>query len=191
MQLGTVDFKTLVRISTAAAEPITRMNQQHCIRELCQHALPKSSIPHRCTLSRFQIRVQLYSTVGMRRTVIESSEATILSASPRSAEIPEVVSLPNIPKRGLVSLPSIPFPSQSIFFHYYDQRTSADKAPELLYANTIGSANYRLSQIKGKVLGLDLEWRVQGPVNVSLIQICDEHSIVLLHLANMKGPTPS
>jgi hypothetical protein len=34
---------------------------------------------------------------------------------------------------------------------------------------------------------MDLEWRPQGKTNVSLVQICDENMILLVHICNMKG----
>lgn len=34
---------------------------------------------------------------------------------------------------------------------------------------------------------MDLEWKPQGKTNVSLVQICDENVIILIHICNMKG----
>jgi len=170
------------------------MNRQRCIREVCRNGLApqsKTFVRPRPLVFKTRIGVQFYSTVKLSQTVIQSSETTIPPYIPLDIQSVKVNLSPTPENVGIVPLPSIPFHSTSLFFQYYAQRTSSDKSPELLYANSIGSANYQLSRIEGKVLGLDLEWRVQGPVNVSLVQICDEHKILLLHLTTMKGFTTS
>jgi hypothetical protein len=166
------------------------MNRQRCIRELCRHSLRqqcRAFTRSRNPLLRTRIGVQFYSTIKLSQTVIQSSETTIPSSIPIDIQRLQAKLSPKPQTVGIVPLPSLPFHSNSGFFHYHDQRTSSNKSPQLLYANTIGSANYQLSRIKGKVLGLDLEWRVQRPINVSLVQICDEDTILLLHLTTMKG----
>jgi hypothetical protein len=100
------------------------------------------------------------------------------SAGPRS---------PAMQKDPIVPKPLPPHHSDTRFFRYSDQRTSSSKRVVLQYANTVGSANWLASQIKGSVLGMDLEWRPYGEVNVSLVQICDEDTILLIHLTTMKG----
>ena len=166
------------------------MNRQRCIREVCRNGLAPQSrtfVRSRPLVLKTRIGVQFYSSVKLSQTVIQSSETTIPPSIPLDIEPLKVNSSPTPENVGIVPLPAIPFQSSSVFFQYYAQRTSLDKPPELLYASSIGSANYQLSRMKGQVLGLDLEWRVQGPVNVSLVQICDEHTILLLHLTTMKG----
>lgn len=171
------------------------MNRPRCIREVCRNGLaPRSRAfaRSRPLIFKTRIGVQFYSTLKLSQTVIQSSETTISPSIPLDIQPLKVNSSPKPENVGIVPLPSIPGPSSSSFFQYYAQSTSSDDPPALLYANSIGTANYQLSRkLKGKVLGLDLEWRVQGPVNVSLVQICDEHTIILLHLATMKGFTTS
>lgn len=184
--------RTQRRINIVVDQPKTRMNRQRCIREVCRNSLaPRSRTfaRSRPLFFRTRIVVQFYSTLKLSQTVMQSSE-TIPPSIPFDIQPLKVNSSPT-PENVEVPLPCIPFPSSSVYFQYYAQRTSLDKAPELLYASSIGTANYQLSRMKGQVLGLDLEWRVQGPVNVSLVQICDEHKIILLHLATMKGFTTS
>jgi len=171
------------------------MNRQRCIRELRRHGL-QLRLQHRATIRlhplflRTPIAAQFYTTIEISQTVVQSSETipspVCLNDGPRPTE-----PFPKPEKVSLVPLPSYPYHSESVFFQYYDQRTSLNKSPQLEYANTVGSANYLLRRIKGRVLGLDLEWRVQGPINVSLLQVCDEHTILLLHLTPMKGLSPA
>lgn len=165
------------------------MNRQRCIRAVRRHSLQlqcRAAVPLKPPFLRTRIGIQLYSTIEISQTVIQSSE-TIPSSVPLNHR-PRRATPPPKPENGrLVPLPSHPHHSNSSFFQYYDQRTSSNKSPQLEYANTIGSANYLLRRIKGRVLGLDLEWRAHGPVNVSLVQVCDEDTVLLLHLAPMKG----
>jgi hypothetical protein len=87
----------------------------------------------------------------------------------------------------LVSPPLQPQHSRSRFFQYMDQRTSSNTPVTMHYTKSIVQANWLVSQIKGTVVGMDLEWKPQGKTNVSLVQICDENMILLIHICNMKG----
>jgi hypothetical protein len=113
----------------------------------------------------------------------DSSSGLLIEKAPSSAE----TGIPATQKDSVVPKPLPPYHSDTHFFRYSDQRTSSSKRVALHYANTIGSANWLASQIKGTILGMDLEWRPYGDINVSLVQICDEHTILLIHLAAMKG----
>jgi hypothetical protein len=73
------------------------------------------------------------------------------------------------------------------YWTFEGQRTSENKPIVVKYAQTAEKANYLVSTLKGPVLAMDLEWVPFGPANVSLVQICDEESIVLIHLALMRG----
>jgi hypothetical protein len=185
-------FRDPERDSAGRLPPTTMMNRR-CIREVCRHSLHlqrRPTIPLKPPFPQTRIGVQLYSTVEISETIIQSSETTTIPSSvPLDHRPPCSIPSPKPEKAGLVPLPSHPCHSDSAFFQYYDQRTSSNQSPQLEYANTVGSANWLLRRIKGRVIGLDLEWRVQGPVNISLVQVCDEHTILLLHLAPMKGFT--
>jgi len=60
----------------------------------------------------------------------------------------------------------------------------------LRYAKNYDFADWLVTTLKGDVLALDLEWRIEGPVNVCLVQICDENNILLIHLAAMGSHSP-
>lgn len=92
-----------------------------------------------------------------------------------------------MPPKPLVPLPRPPSPTTTRFFRYTNYCTSSNKPVTVRFANTVGSANWLVSNMTGKVLGFDLEWMPNCPVNVSLVQICDEENILLLHLSQMKG----
>lgn len=94
------------------------------------------------------------------------------------------------PSTPLVSPPLQPHHSRSRFFQYMDQRTSSNTPVTMHYTKSIVQANWLVSQIKGRVVGMDLEWKPQGKTNVSLVQICDENMILLIHVCNMKGCIP-
>lgn len=84
------------------------------------------------------------------------------------------------------SQPILPrFHSKNDYWDYQDQYTSSKSRPVLRYAKTYDFANWLVTTLKGDVIGMDLEWIVGGPVNVSLVQLCDENSILLIHLAAM------
>jgi len=91
------------------------------------------------------------------------------------------------PAAPLVSPPLQPYHSRSHFFQFMDQRTSSNTPVTMHYTKSIVQANWLVSQIKGRVIGMDLEWNPQGKINVSLVQICDENMILLIHICNMKG----
>src|SRR5271167_3850117 len=137
-----------------------------------------------------------YSTTSHRQPVTQSSPADNLpsfisqtsnliaetiTVQAESLEITEAV--PTVP---LVSLPPYsPYISRTKFFQYFDQRTSTPGQRVLsTYTKSLVQANALVSQIKGSVIGFDLEWRSQGKVNVSLVQICDENHILLIHICN-------
>lgn len=58
------------------------------------------------------------------------------------------------------------------------------------YTNQIGTADWLISTLKGDVFGMDLEWDPWMTMDVSLVQICDEETILLIHTAPMKGKFP-
>jgi hypothetical protein len=97
-----------------------------------------------------------------------------------------------IPCVPLVPLPPLqPYTSRAKFFEYSDQRTSSTGGRVIsTYTKSVVQANALVSRIKGPVIGMDLEWRPQGNVNVSLVQICDENEILLIHICNMRGHFP-
>jgi len=93
---------------------------------------------------------------------------------------------PSIANVNNTSHPILPrFHSKNDYWDYQDQYTSSKSRPVLRYAKTYDFANWLVTTLKGKVIGMDLEWIVRGPVNVSLVQLCDENSILLIHLAAM------
>jgi hypothetical protein len=73
------------------------------------------------------------------------------------------------------------------YWSFEGQRTSKNKPVVIKYARSVGKANFFVSTLKGPFLAMDLEWVPFGPTNVSLVQICDEESIVLIHLSLMRG----
>ena len=59
------------------------------------------------------------------------------------------------------------------------------------YTRDFDLAEQLVSRIQGNVLGMDLEWRpYRIPVCVDLVQICDENTILLIHLTCMNGSLP-
>jgi hypothetical protein len=95
------------------------------------------------------------------------------SISARSASIPWAPSI-------------FPLTWGNEFWSYQEQYTSSKLRPVLRYTKNYEFANWLVTTLKGQVLGLDLEWKSEGPVNVCLVQICDEKSILLIHLSAME-----
>lgn len=87
-----------------------------------------------------------------------------------------------------VPVPSTPVQSEKRFWNYFDQRTSSHKCVRRRYTKDYDLTERLVSEIKGKVLGLDLEWNPFGKeMTVDLIQICDENTILLIHTVDMDG----
>jgi len=87
----------------------------------------------------------------------------------------------------LVPFPSTPRLSNLNYWTYTDQRTSNNTSVRVYYCSNHDVANSFVKKVTGKVLGLDLEWNPWGPINVDLVQVCDEHTIVLIHLTPMNS----
>ena len=77
--------------------------------------------------------------------------------------------------------------STRIFWKYTDQYTSTKNRVVLRYTNNLKKRRLVNINVLRPVIAMDLEWRIWGPINVCLIQLCDEHSILLIHLALMRG----
>ena len=183
------------------------MSCQRCIREF----LPRQPLPRWKVSIHAKVRHGLnrqatsaYTTLSSRKSIICSSAmrdtpSTLLRHSSEAlgsiiepiivqTQQVEITSLTsNVP---LVSPPRQPCHSRNHFFQYMDQRTLSNTPVTMHYTKSTVQANWLVSQIKGKVVGMDLEWRPQGKTNVSLIQICDENLILLIHICNMKGLVP-
>ena len=83
--------------------------------------------------------------------------------------------------------PSLPISSKGDFWDYQEQHTSSKIRPVLRYTKNFEFANWLVTTLKGDIIGMDLEWRIEGPVNVCLVQLCDENTILLIHIAAMDG----
>lgn len=184
------------------------MSRQRCIRKLLprlQTSLWKDPIRAGTLHTRYTLNRQApaYTTSCYRQSLHQSSPADnfpssllrqssnpITEAAPVQCEKLEITeTIPYVP---LVSLPPLqPYSSNAKFFQYMDQRTSTPGGRVISrYTASVVQANALVSQIKGPVIGFDLEWRPHGAVNVSLVQICDEDQILLIHICNMKGCAP-
>jgi hypothetical protein len=184
------------------------MSCQRCIRELLTH-VRHSQWARPIRVGGFNLRSPYkrqpafeYTTTSYRQPVTQSSSTDHLPSfiSQTSNLITETITVQAeslditeaVPTVPLVSLPPYrPYTSRTKFFQYFDQRTSTPGQRVLLtYTKSLVQANALVSQIKGPVIGFDLEWRPLGKVNVSLVQICDENRILLIHICNMKGLYP-
>jgi len=83
--------------------------------------------------------------------------------------------------------PSLPISSKGDFWDYQEQYTSSKIRPVLRYTKNFEFANWLVTTLKGDIIGMDLEWRIESPVNVCLVQLCDENTILLIHIAAMDG----
>jgi hypothetical protein len=177
---------------------------KRCIRQLflCRH-FPRWNVPigpatfhinsSQCTKSYssntkpFFVQSPLIDDLPSLLDTLDSDTTSVsetLTVQTEKVEITQANS--NIP---LVSRPLEPFGSKSKFFQYKDQRTSSNNRVLSTYTTSTVQANFLLSQIKGPVIGMDLEWRSQSKMNVSLVQICDEDQVLLIHICKMKGFT--
>ena len=184
------------------------MSSQRCIRELLPRLqYSRRRAPIRAGALNTIISPPYQSTSAFTTTVyqrsLQSSPEDNLSSllNPTANSAAEIVALkteqteirettPCVP---LVPLPPLlPYPSRANFFEYADQRTASTGSRVIsTYTKSVVQANALVSQIKGPVIGMDLEWRPQGEVNVSLVQICDENQILLIHICNMQGHLPN
>jgi hypothetical protein len=104
--------------------------------------------------------------------------------------IPKVIKLLQTGELKPISPPLVPLPipalfSASTFFNYLDQRTTSNSMVDLWYTKSIGQTNYVVSQMKGNVLGFSIEWMKSSCEEVSLVGICDENIILLVHISLM------
>jgi hypothetical protein len=176
------------------------MFPQRCLRDVSNFgSIPRLNwLSRRVTvfLYREYTSSSLYTVLQTSRTAeassividesTEPSDSSIISTGENQRQQLQTTSATVKPKP-LVPLPRPSNPTATRFFRYSDQRTSSGSPVTLRFANTVQSANWLASKIKGNVLGLDLEWKSWGTMNVSLVQICDEETILLVHIAQMKG----
>ena len=59
------------------------------------------------------------------------------------------------------------------------------------YTARDSTADWLISTLKGDVFGMDLEWKPFMRMDVSLVQICDEDTVLLIHTAPMEGKFPA
>lgn len=57
--------------------------------------------------------------------------------------------------------------------------------PRVVYITNAKQLDSMLRQLKPPIIGFDMEWRSFGPLNVSLVQISDASTILLIHLSLM------
>jgi hypothetical protein len=55
------------------------------------------------------------------------------------------------------------------------------------YTARASTADWLISTLKGDVFGMDLEWNAFARQDVSLVQVCDEETVLLIHTAMMGG----
>jgi len=55
------------------------------------------------------------------------------------------------------------------------------------YTASPSTADWLISTLKGDVFGMDIEWKAFATVDVSLVQLCDEDTVLLIHTAPMEG----
>jgi len=67
------------------------------------------------------------------------------------------------------------------------QRTSSKKSVAMKYTASASTADWLISTLKGDVFGMDIEWKAFATVDVSLVQLCDEDTVLLIHTAPMEG----
>jgi hypothetical protein len=140
-------------------------------------------------------RIKVSSTKDLSPNCPKSKAAPTIS-QPTSKIIPKVPSSststkpnPPNPKVAEVEDPSI------VYFQYQ----KCPNPPAVVYTTDPSEANDLIDCLKGDVFGFDLEWpsRVKqwdkagkfslGQGRTALVQICDRHTIILLHLKKKNG----
>jgi len=95
--------------------------------------------------------------------------------------------LSSMDKEWWVPPPQPPYRNNGKHFSYVHQRIPGGKRVLSTYTTSLDRAEALVAQLRGKVYGLDLEWKPNTKGRVDVVQVCDENQVLILHVCHMEG----